>query len=237
MTSTLRCLILMISFLLFTACFEIREEITLAADRSGTYAMVFEFTNPALAKLASEANNKPSEETDGPQINLTIDKDPEQMSKAKLQLEELGSRVAALEIEGVSEMQAFSAEDNLSFGYRFSFDNLKALNDVLDIMRKEMNEDDQGEFRFPGLHFEKTAITATTPAKSTQEQQNAQQGQDFLAAFGVDMPTYAVQFVVPKKIKSITNSTTTTLSVDRKTLTIRVPMDGKTSSDNAIRYR
>jgi len=239
MTATLRCFSLIMSFLLFTACFEIREEFTLAPDRSGTYAMVFEFTNPALAKLANEANNEPTEGADGAQFNLTIDKNPEQMSKAKVQLEELGSRVAALEIKGISEMQVFSAEDNLSFGYRFSFENLKALNEVLDIMRKEMNEDEQGEFRFPGLHFEKTAITATTTPRQAPagEQQASQEGQDFLAAFGMEMPTYAIQFVVPKKIKSVSNSTTATLSVDRKTLTIRVPMDGKTSGENAIRYR
>jgi hypothetical protein len=234
MTPTLRWLSLSLSFLLFTACFEVREEISLSPNRSGSYAMVFEFTNPALAKLATEANGEP-EGSDKPQTSVTHSGPPVgQMDQAKHQLEELNSQLTALQIEGINDGKVFSGDDGLSFGYSFSFDNLKALNKVIRVMRKEMNEKEEGAFRFPDLHFEKTAFTTTT---SPQKMPAGQQGQDFLAAFGVEMPTYAVQFVVPKKIKSVAHPDAATLSVDQKTLTIRVPMDGKTSSDNTIRYR
>ncbi len=76
MTPILRWLSLSFSFLIFTACFEVREEIKLSPNRSGSYAMVFEFTNPALAKFATEAStadkageaNDEPEWTDKPQI-------------------------------------------------------------------------------------------------------------------------------------------------------------------------
>ncbi len=160
------------------------------------------------------------------------------MDQAKHQLEELNSQLTALQIEGVSDMKVFSGADGLSFGYSFAFASLKALNEVIRVMRKEMNEKEEGEFRFPDLHFENKAFTATTPPKNLPAgQKTGKEGQDFLAAFGMTMPTYAVQFVVPKRIKSVANPASATLSVDQKTLTIRVPMDGKTSTDNTIRYR
>jgi hypothetical protein len=206
---------------LLVGCFEVREEITLNRNRSGTYRLVVDISGMSgmMDQLGETLGGEDATEEGGGPAGGAME--PDMAEQADL----------LNQVEGISNVSAVA--DGGGIGLSFDFKNLTALNDALDVLAAQ---DDSGASS--PLEFTRCSLARGAGIGLGFDGEQEEDGMDMLAMME---PTYTLVFTAPRKIRSVSNEAGATLSVDGKTLTITASLaevaSGALDLTNVIKYR
>ncbi len=214
-------------------CFEVREEITIHKNRSGTYRLVIDMG--AMAGMMQDAG----ESLTGVLADGVSEKDPTPPERSGPEAEMDEDMLKKIEVlggvEGISDVVALS-EGGL--GISFSFKNLNALDAALGLM--DMGEDAESSPGESPFVFSRRTITRG-PKVGLGFDSGAGSEPEGMMMMAAMEPTYTFKLTVPRKIRKLANEAGATLSIDRQTLTVTAPLAEMLSGDidltNEIRYR
>ncbi len=221
------CLALVLPFIL-SACFELREEISLKNNGSGTYTMLIDMgKSKNLIDIFMKMNEK-EEKIGVDEIDSTFVKGAEDLNK----------------MEGISNAQGINDKTNYIFGMKFDFADIDALNDALN----EMNRRKYPELEsFPSIYkIEKKNLERTNffhlkgltdfSEQSGGDQQKEEQMRNFLKT-----ATFTSVIRLPEgKIRKFSNEKFV-LSADKKEIKLQANLlevsEGKVNLENIVRIK
>ncbi|MCU0390495.1 MAG: hypothetical protein MUE81_05220 [Thermoflexibacter sp.] len=226
-----RCLSIFISlFLLFsmTACFEVKEEISMKSDGSGTYTMLIDMSKSKNLLDIFMKMNENEDKVSPAEIDSTFVKGAEDLNK----------------MEGITNAQSVNDKKNYVFGMKFDFKDIDALNDALN----ETNRRKYPELEsFPPIYkLEKKNLERTNffyfkgltdfSEQSGGDQQKVEQMRGILQT-----ATFISIIRLPQgKIKKFSNDKFV-LSEDKKELKLQANLlevsEGKVNLENIVKIK
>ncbi|WP_338764648.1 hypothetical protein WAF17_22330 [Bernardetia sp. ABR2-2B] len=227
-----------------TSCFDLKEEVTINKDGSGSFIQTIDLGNNPMIQMAlnmqsdSAKENKPMGKMDS-----TLEETKEKLSKVK----------------GISNIKTATSTEEMKFTVMYDFEDVDALNKAVNALKEEK----EGEVKMmqKQYSFKKGQFTRANSfsmgdngmdmseimggkkdddAEQTEEEK-AQMKQMMQMFFGNANYTYVVH--VPNKVKSYSNKSNTTVSGDEKTLTMTIPFldllneDKKVDVGNSVKFK
>ena len=226
-------LILISLLFLFTSCFEVREEIDLKNDGSGTYQMILDMSKSKnmldIAVKMAEADEKM--QTIG---NPFTDVDSAFVKGAQ----SLNS------MEGISNAKGTYDKQNYIFITKFDFKNIDALNDALNELNKRKSPDLESfpaTFRLEKKTFERTNTFYMRELTNFSEQVNGDEQKLAQMQAILKTATYtSIIRITEGKIKKFSNEKAV-LSNDKKELRLSANFkeisEGKISLANVLKIK
>lgn len=218
---------LMPAFIL-SACFEVKEEISLKNNGSGTYTMLIDLSKSKNLVDIFMKMNENEEKIGAEEIDSTFVKGAEDLNK----------------MEGISNAQGINDKINYIFGMKFDFKDVDALNDALN----EMNRRKYPELEsFPAIYkiekknlerinfFHLRGLTDFSE-QSGGDQQKEEQMKNFLKT-----ATFTSVIRLPEgKIRKSSNEKFV-LSADKKEIKLQANLlevsEGKVNLENVVRIK
>ena len=221
-------------FTTLLGCFEVREEITIHKNRSGTYRLVIDMG--AMAGMMQGAGESLAGAFGGEDKPEEVSEKPEPQGPQAEMDEDMLKKIEVLGgVDGISDVAAI-AEGGL--GISFSFENLNALNTALDLM--DMGEEAESAPAESPFSFSRRNITRGSKVGLGFDSGAGSEPEGMMMMAAME-PTYTFKLTVPRKIRTLSNETGATLSIDRQTLTVTAPiaemLAGELDLTNEIRYR
>ena len=224
-------------FTTLLGCFEVREEITIHKNRSGTYSLAVDMGRMAdMMQGAGDtlAGALGGDESGEAQPEAKPAAKPESQGPQAEMDEDMVKKMKVLEgLKGISDVKAFS---DGSTGLSFSFASLDALKTALRFM--DMDEETSTPGESPFVFTRRSITRGSSLGLGFDGYGDEPEGLMMMAAME---PSYTFKLTVPRKIRQISNDTGATLSIDRKTLTVTAPiaevLAGEMDLTNEIRYR
>ncbi len=214
----------------FTSCFDIKEEVTIHEDGSGSFIQTIDMGDNPMMQMALNMQND-SEDEDGKQSDKA-------MNKMDSTLEETKAKLA--NVKGISNIKTASSKEELKYTLMYEFEDVDALNRAMHAAKTEKKGEvkimqkiysfKKGEFSrannfsMSGNNMDLSSIMGGKKGESKEEQteeEKAQTKKMMELFFGDANYTYIVH--VPNKVKSYSNKSHTTVSDDEKTLTMTIP--------------
>lgn len=238
--------IIPILVLSLTSCFDLKEEITINKDGSGSFIQTIDLGNNPMMQMA---------------LNMQSDSAKNEgnaMNKMDSTLQETKAKLS--QVKGISNIKTASSAEGLKFTIMYDFEDVDALNKAVNASKEEK----EGELKViqKQYSFKKGEFTRINffsmgengmdmseimggkkgddDAEQTDEEKE-QMKQMMQMFFGTANYTYIVH--VPNKIKSYSNKQNTTLSEDEKTLTMTIPFldlmqdDKKVDAGNSVKFK
>lgn len=229
-----------------TSCFDLKEEVTINKDGSGSFIQTIDMGNNPMIQMALNMQSD-SAKNDGNGMNK-MDSTMEE-TKAKLS-----------KVKGISNIKTATATEGLKFTIMYDFADVDALNRAIHASRDEKEGEVkimEKQYSFKNGEFSKAnsfsmggngmdmseimgGKKGDDDAEQTEEEK-AQTKQMMQMFFGSANYTYIVH--VPKKVTSYSNKSNTTVSEDKKTLTMTIPFmdllgdDKKVDVGNSVKFK
>ncbi|WP_291728158.1 hypothetical protein [Bernardetia sp.] len=237
--------ILAILSLSLTSCFDIKEEVTIKKDGSGSFIQTFDLGSNPMVQMALNMQSDSAKNANKPtnKMDSTMESTKERLSQ----------------IKGISNVKTASSEEDLKFSIMYDFEDVDALNRAINASKEEK----EGEvkvmkklYSFKKGEFTKANSFAMGNSdldlselmggkkdgdSEQTEEEKAQAKQMMQMFFGNANYTYIVH--VPNKVKSYSNKKNTTVSEDGKTLTMNIPLlelmnnDKKIDVGNSVKFK
>ena len=226
-----------------TSCFDIKEEVTIKEDGSGSFIQTIDMSKNPMIQMA---------------LNMQSDSAKQENSMANKMdstMEETKARLS--EIKGISNIQTATSEEGLKFTIMYDFEDVNALNQAVNASEEEKEGEvkvmkklysfKKGEFTRAnsfamGDNDFSEILGGKKDSKEKQtEEEKAQTIQMMKMFFGNANYTYILH--VPNKVKSYSNKKNTSVSEDEKTLTMTIPFmdlideDKKADVGNAVKFK
>ncbi|AFM05997.1 hypothetical protein Fleli_3683 [Bernardetia litoralis DSM 6794] len=229
-----------------TSCFDLKEEVTINSDGSGSFIQTIDMGNNPMMQMAlsMQSDSAKNEKKGMNKMDSTLEK-----TKAKLS-----------KVEGISNVKTASATEGMKYTVMYDFADIDALNRALNAAKDEKEGEvkvmqkqysfKKGEltrtnsFSMGGNDLDMSAIMGGKKGEDDKEQteEEKKQTQQMMQMFFGDANyTYIVH--VPNKVKSYSNKKNTTVSEDGKTLTMTIPLldlmneEKKVNAGNAVKFK
>lgn len=224
---------LCVLFCTLLGCFEVREEITIHKNRSGTYRLVIDLGE--MAGMMQSAGESMGEALGGEGEPAEDDAKKSAVGPAAEMDEDMAEKLEVLGgVKGLSKVAAVN--DGGQVGFSFVFSDLAALNAALDKLAADENEQN-GESPFS---FSRRSITRGK-AIGLGFDSGTGEGPGETEMMAAMNPTYTFVLTVPRKIRKVANEAGVNLSVSGNTLTVTASMSdilaGQIDLSNEILYR
>lgn len=227
-----------------TSCFDLKEEVTINKDGSGSFIQTIDLGNNPMMQMALNMENDSSqnEEKGMNKMDSTLAQTKEKLSKVK----------------GISNIKTAASTEGLKYTIMYDFSDVDALNAALNAA-KEQKEGEvklmQKQYSFKKGEFnrinafsmgnDKMDLSAIMGGKEEGKEQTEgekeQMKQMMQMFFGGANYTYIVH--VPNQVKSYSNKENATISEDKKTLTMTIPFldlmneDKKVNVGNSVKFK
>jgi hypothetical protein len=210
-------LLLAVTLISMSACFDITEEVTLNKDGSGKYTSVID-----ASKLSEQM-----------QMLAAFDTTGEMVPKLKYSLDSTFSETFKKysEVKGISNVKVDTSKP---YVYKVSMDfkNVEALNEVINSDKK--NEETKNLYA-----WKKGQLSRKDFALNLDEMKMEDESQKEMAKSMLEGMKYTIVFNLPSKAKNVSNSSAK-LSDDKKTVTLACSlldvMDKKAKLGNEVTY-
>ena len=219
--------------LLLTSCFEVREEIDLKKDGSGTYQIVLDMSKSKnmIAVAMKMAENDEKMQASG---NPFSDVDSVFVKGAQ----------SLNGMEGINNAKGSYDKQNYIFTTKFDFKNIDALNDALNEMNKRKNPELESfpvTFKFEKNIFERTSNFYMKDLTNFSEQTGGDEQKIAQVQAVLKTATYISVIRTPEgKIKKFSNEKAV-LSEDKKELRLSANLseitEGKISLGNVLKIK
>ncbi len=230
--------------LFLTSCFDLKEEVTINKDGSGSFIQTIDLGNNPMMQMAlnMESDSSQNEEKRMNKMDSTLAQTKEKLSKVK----------------GISNIKTASSTEGLKYTVMYDFANVDALNAALNAA-KEKKEGEvqlmQKQYSFKKGEFTRinafsmgndkmdlsTIMGGKEDGKEQTEGEKEQMKQMMTMFFNGANYTYIVH--VPNQVKSYSNKENTTISEDKKTLTMTIPFldlmeeEKKIDAGNSVKFK
>lgn len=229
-----------------TSCFDLKEEVTINSDGSGSFIQTIDMgNNPMMQMALNMQSDSAKNELNG-------------MNKMDSTMEETKAKLS--QVKGISNVKTASSTEGLKFTIMYDFADIDALNRAINAAK----DDKEGEVKMMTKQYsfkkgEFTRANSFSMGNSNMdmselmggekgdgdagqsEEEKAQMKQMMQMFFGSANYTYIVH--VPNKIKSYSNKANTTVSEDEKTLTMTIPFldlmndEKKVDVGNSVKFK
>jgi hypothetical protein len=219
---------LLLIIILFSSCFELREEIDLNKDGSGTYRLLLDMSqSKATIDLAQKMKQ---DDESNKNLTTTIDST---FAKSVMRFSQ---------IKGISQAKDSVNKVDYVFGVLFKFENIEALNNAM----AELNKDENGQstlqeavYSFKKNVFERQNIyyfnNISDALKNKTEKEKAEQMRNMF-----DGASYINLLKINGKIKKYSNSKAE-LDYTKTVLRLAVPLpdaiEGKAALGNVVKIK
>jgi len=238
-------IILLLAFSL-TSCFDLKEEITINSNGSGSFIQTIDLGDNPMIQMAL---NMQSDSTQNADLGMTKMDSTLAETKAKLS-----------QVKGISNIKTASSNEGLKYTIMYDFADIDALNRAVNAAKEQ--KEGQVKIMQKQYSFKKGELTRANAfsmgdngmdmsevmggkkgndnAEQTEEEKE-QTKEMMQLFFGGANYTYIVH--VPQKIKSYSNKENTTVSEDEKTLTMTIPFldlleeDKKVDAGNSVKFK
>jgi hypothetical protein len=209
-----------------TSCFDLKEEISINSDGSGSFIQTIDLGDNPMMQMALNMQNDSTQDADNGmnKMDSTMQETKEKLSK----------------IKGISNVRTATATEGLKYTIMYDFADVDALNRAVNAAKEE--KESQMKVIQKQYSFKKGKFTRANAFSmgdngmdmseimggkkgdedtEQTEEEKAQMKQMMQMFFGSASYTYIVH--VPNKVKSYSNKSNTTVSEDKKTLTMTIP--------------
>ena len=229
-----------------SSCFDLKEEITINNDGSGSFIQTVDMGNNPMIRMAL---NMQSDST------MNKGKATNQMDST---LEETKAKLS--QVKGIKNVKTASSIEELKFMVMYDFEDVDALNRAANVIKEDKEAEvkiitkqysfDKGEFTransfsLGNNNMDMSEVMGIKKGEEVSEQtegEKAQMKQMMQMFFGGANYTYVVH--VPNKVKSYSNKDNTTISEDEKTLIMTIPFldlineEKKVDVGNSIKFK
>lgn len=240
----------LLSFLaiFFTSCFDLREEVSINNDGSGSFIQTIDLGDNPMIQMALSMQDDSAE---GEKKDIGMDKMDSTLQETKAKLSK---------IKGISNIKTASSEKGLKFTVMYDFADVDALNAALNASKEEKEGElkiiqkqysfKKGEFsRANAFSMGDNGMNMSEIMGGDKENNDVEQTEGEMAQakqmiqmfFEGANYTYIVH--VPNQVKSYSNTENTTISEDKKTLTMTIPFldlmgeDKKVDVGNKVKFK
>jgi hypothetical protein len=229
-----------------TSCFDLKEEVTINSDGSGSFIQTIDMGTNPMMQMALNMQSDSAKNTD------------KGMNKMDSTMEQ--TKVKLSKVKGISNVQTATATEGLKYTIMYDFADVDALNRAVNAAKEEKEGEVkvmQKQYSFKKGQFSKTnsfsmgdngmdmsellgGAKGEDDAEQTEEEK-AQMKQMMQMFFGSANYTYIVH--VPNKVKSYSNKQNTMVSEDEKTLTMSIPFmdllqqEKKVNVGNSVKFK
>ncbi|WP_375560969.1 hypothetical protein ACE193_00015 [Bernardetia sp. OM2101] len=235
--------------ILLTSCFDLKEEITINKDGSGSFIQTIDMGSNPMIQMALNMQSDSAKNA-----NKDMNKMDSTMEETKVKLSK---------IKGISNIKTASSTEELKYTIMYDFADIDALNRAINTAEKNKEGEEKGELKVMKklYSFKKGQLTKANlfsmgdsgmdmselmgdkkeNGTEQTEEEKAQMKQMLQMFFGNANYTYIVH--VPNKVKSYSNKKNTTVSEDGKTLTMTIPFmellqeDKKANVGNSVKFK
>ncbi|HEY8400323.1 MAG TPA: hypothetical protein VIK89_03620 [Cytophagaceae bacterium] len=223
-------LLLLLFCFLCTSCFEIKEELTLKKDGSGTYSFTMDMSqlkqvfimSQAFAKgfssMDTSGKYKPNMNFHNPMLNMKI-----KFDQLKYKLEE---------IKGITNYEVVYDTSLYLIGAKYNFSNITALNASVNELQKDQEEKQEDHYKYNGRVFERYNSISENDVKIGANN-------DSIARSMLGTARYHIIYHFEEPVKDFENENYY-MSRDRKTLIFTAPLmdlvDRKVLIDNKVKF-
>ncbi len=229
-----------------TSCFDLKEEVTINSNGSGSFIQTIDMGNNPMMQMALNMQSDSAKD------------DNNGMNKMDSTMEETKAKLS--QVKGISNVKTASLTEELKYTIMYDFADVDALNRAINAAKKEK----EGEVKIMEkvYSFKKGKFTRANNFSmgsnemdlseifggkkgdddgEQTEEEKAQVKQMMQMFFGSANYTYIVH--VPTKVKSYSNKSNTSVSEDGKTLTMSIPFmdllgeDKKVDIGNSIKFK
>lgn len=227
-----------------TSCFDLKEEVTINSDGSGSFIQTIDMGNNPMMQMAlnMQSDSAKNEDKGMNKMDSTM-----QEAKAKLS-----------QVKGISNVKTASSTEGLKYTIMYDFADIDALNRAVNAGKEDKGGDVkmmQKTYSFKKGEFTKSNNFSMgsndidlseifggekgDEEKTDEEKQQIKQMMQMF--FGSANYTYIVH--VPTKVKSYSNKSNTSVSEDGKTLTMSIPFlelideEKKANVGNSIKFK
>jgi len=238
--------IVLILAISLTSCFDLKEEITINSNGSGSFIQTINLGNNPMIQMALNMQSDSAKNAD---IGMNKMDSTLQETKAKL-----------AQVKGISNIKTASSTEGLKYTIMYDFADIDALNRAVNAA-KEQKEGEvkimQKQYSFKKGEFTRmNSFSMGDNGMDMSEVMGGKKGDDdteqteeekeqmkqmMQMFFGGANYTYVVH--VPHKIKFYSNKENTTISEDEKTLTMTIPFldlleeDKKVDAGNSVKFK
>ncbi|PIY09106.1 MAG: hypothetical protein COZ18_08835 [Flexibacter sp. CG_4_10_14_3_um_filter_32_15] len=239
-------LIVSILAISLTSCFDLKEEVTINNDGSGSFIQTIDMGNNPMIQMALNMQSDSAKDANN------------RMNKMDSTMEETKTKLS--QVKGISNVKIATSTEGLKYTIMYDFADVDALNRAINATKEEK----EGEVKIMEklYSFKKGKFTRANSFSmgdngmdmselmgskkgdddtEQTEEEKAQMKQMMQMFFGNANYTYIVH--VPNKVKSYSNKANTTVSEDQKTLTMTIPFmellgdDKKVDIGNSVKFK
>ncbi|MCU0451286.1 MAG: hypothetical protein MUC97_15850 [Bernardetiaceae bacterium] len=209
-----------------TACYEIREEVDIKKDGSGTYAMIIDMSQSKDLLEMAMAMSENKDKLPTSEIDSAFDKGTARFKN----------------MPGISNAQPINQPKEFVFGMRFDFKDMAALNNALRQNPEQAaanNAPAPEVFKFSKRTLERTSLFHFKELNSLAELQKNPEDAEQMRAL-LQTATYACIVRVEGKIKKFSNEKAE-LAYTGKEVRFSAPLldliDGKANCANVVKFK
>ncbi|WP_338791220.1 hypothetical protein V9L05_01720 [Bernardetia sp. Wsw4-3y2] len=228
-----------------TSCFDLKEEVTINKDGSGSFIQTIDLGNNPMIQMALNMQSDSAKSAN------------KEMNKMDSTLEETKAKLS--KVKGISNIKTAASTEGMKFTVMYDFEDVDALNRAINASKEEKEGEvkimqkqysfKKGEFTRAnsfsmgdnGMDMSEIMGGKKDDDKEQTEEEKAQMKQMMQMFFGGANYTYIVH--VPNQVKSYSNKSNTTVSEDKKTLTMTIPFldlmqeDKKVDIGNSVKFK
>lgn len=228
-----------------TSCFDLKEEVTINSDGSGSFIQTIDLGNNPMMQMALNMQSDSAKNAN------------KEMNKMDSTLEETKEKLS--KVKGISNVRIATATEGMKYTVMYDFADVDALNRAINASKEEKEGQvkvmqkqysfKKGEFTRAnsfsmgdnGMDMSEIMGGKKDDDENQTEEEKAQMKQMMQMFFGGANYTYIVH--VPNQVKSYSNKANTTISEDQKTLTMTIPFldlmqeDKKVDIGNSIKFK
>jgi hypothetical protein len=229
-----------------TSCFDLKEEVTINSNGSGSFIQTIDMGNNPMMQMALNMQSDSTKDANNG------------MNKMDSTMEETKAKLS--QVKGISNVQTASSTEGLKYTIMYDFADVDALNRAINAAKDEKEGEVQlmekvysfqkgkftrsNSFSMGDSGMDMSELMGGKKGEDDTEQteeEKAQMKQMMQMFFGNANYTYVVH--VPNKVKSYSNKANTTISEDEKTLTMTIPFmdllgeDKKTNIGNSVKFK
>ncbi len=228
-----------------TSCFDLKEEVTINKDGSGSFIQTIDLGNNPMIQMALNMQSDSAKSVN------------KEMNKMDSTLEETKAKLS--KVKGISNIKTAASTEGMKFTVMYDFEDVDALNRAINASKEEKEGEvkimqkqysfKKGEFTRAnsfsmgdnGMDMSEIMGGKKDDDKEQTEEEKAQMKQMMQMFFGGANYTYIVH--VPNQVKSYSNKSNTTVSEDKKTLTMTIPFldlmqeDKKVDVGNSVKFK
>ena len=225
----LRFTFLLFSVFVFTSCFELREEVYIKKDGSGTYSLTVDLSGrkQEIALTTSLTDSTQEEKNFVANIESVIQKSSESFS----------------EIGGITHVEYNTDYENYLTGFSFDFDNVESLTAALNQLNTEPApskptfEFSKRTFERNNTHYLKPLLERAKERQKTPEDEATKRFQDYV----FESAAYVFIVRTEGKIKKYTNKRSVYSSDDKNEIVLKYGfselLSGRANLDNKMKLR